>query len=75
MTNLSRVLSRVLFAVAFALAGLAVWEKLANLVGYTVLRGRYAPGRMLEFAAIAVLFVIALQVREIRQSVAPKTGA
>ncbi len=75
MTQLARLLSRALFVIAFALTGIAVWEKLANLVGYTVLRGRYAPGRMLEFAAIAVLFVIALQVREIRQSVAPKTGA
>ena len=63
--KLSSVMSRVLFLVAFLLAGLAVWEKLLNAFGFTVLRG-YAPSRLLEYAGVAVLFVIALQLREMK---------
>jgi hypothetical protein len=64
-------MSRVLFLVAFLLAGLAVWEKLLNAVGFTVLRG-YAPSRLLEYAGVAVLFVIALQLREIKELQKPR---
>jgi hypothetical protein len=69
--KLSSVMSRVLFLVAFLLAGLAVWEKLLNAFGFTVLRG-YAPWRLLEFAAVAVLFVIALQLREMKELQRPR---
>jgi hypothetical protein len=69
--KLSSVMSRVLFLVAFLLAGLAVWEKLLNAVGFTVLRG-YAPSRLLEYAGVAVLFVIALQLREIKELQKPR---
>jgi hypothetical protein len=63
--KLSSVMSRVLFLVAFLLAGLAVWEKVLNAFGFTMLRG-YAPSRLLEYAGVAVLFVIALQLREMK---------
>ena len=66
MEMLTSVICRVLFVGAFLLAGLAVWEKLANFAGYTVLQGSFAPGRLLEFSAIALLFVVALLLREIR---------
>jgi len=69
--KVSSFMSRVLFLVAFLLAGLAVWEKLLNAVGFTVLRG-YAPSRLLEYAAVAVLFVIALQLREIKELQKPR---
>ena len=69
--KLSRVMSRVLFLVAFLLAGLAVWEKLLNAFGFTVLRG-YAASRLLEYAAVAVLFVIALQLREMKELQKPR---
>ena len=69
--KLSSVMSRVLFLVAFLLAGLAVWEKLLNAFGFTVLRG-YAPSRLLEYAAVAVLFVIALQLREMKELQKPR---
>jgi len=67
MEKLSSIVSRILFIGSFVLAGLAVWEKLANTIGYTVLRV-YSPWRLLEFAAIALFFVIALQLREIKSS-------
>ena len=71
MKQFISVVSRVLFVGSFVLAGLAVWEKLANFFGYTVLRS-YTPGRLLEFAAIALFFVIALQMREIKVSLKEK---
>jgi len=68
MMQLSSVSSRILFAGACVLASLAIWEKLANLMGRTlVFLGGYAPSRLLELAAVALLFVIALQLREIKQ--------
>ncbi len=67
MEKLSSIVSRILFIGSFVLAGLAVWEKLANMIGYTLLRV-YSPARLLEFAAIALFFVIALQLREIKSS-------
>ena len=58
--------SRVFFAGAFLLCALAVIERIANSNGYTVLQG-YRGGRILEFAAILVIFVIALQLREMKE--------
>ena len=60
--QISKVTSRTLFVGAFVLAGFAVWEKVINLFGFTftILRG-YNPSRLLELAAVALLFVIALQ--------------
>ena len=69
MNQISSLASRILFVASFVLAGLAVWEKLANaldrrlvfLLGYT-------PSRLIELAAIALLFVIALQLRELKHA-------
>ena len=63
-----RVTNRALFVAAFSLAGLAVLEKAVNFFGFTiVLLRNYTPARMLELAALALLFVIALQLREIKK--------
>ena len=69
MSRLLSMINRALFVGAFVLAGLAVLEKLANVLGYTVLQGSYEPSRLLEFAAMALLFVFALLLREIRSAV------
>ncbi len=70
--KLSKTASRILFAGSFVLAGLAALEKLINLFGFTLtIAGGYAPSRLLELAAVALLFVIALQLREIK----PASGA
>jgi hypothetical protein len=66
MQQLTSILSRILFVAAFILAGLAVWERLARQFGYTVFRGYYDPWRLLEYAVVALLFVVALQLREIK---------
>jgi len=74
LSQLTSFASRVLFLASFVLAGLAVWEKLSNLFGFHLtFLGRYAPTRLLELAAIALLFVIAVQLREVKY-IRPSTG-
>ena len=65
--QISKVTSRTLFVGAFVLAGFAVLEKLMNLFGFTfAILGGYNPSRLLELAAVALLFVIALQLGGIK---------
>jgi len=68
MSALTSLISRALFVTAFVLGGLATLEKLANLFGYTLILSLYEPWRLFEFAAIALLFVCALQLREIHHA-------
>ena len=65
MKQLTSILCRLLFIVSFVLAGITVFEKLVNLSGFTLLRG-YDPWRVLELSGVTLLFVIALQLREIK---------
>ena len=76
MNNMSSIASRLLFALAAVGAFLAIWEKLANLTGRTLvfLRG-YTPSRLLELTAVALLFVIAMQLRELKYSMSGARGA
>ena len=76
MNQLLSITSRALFAFSFGLAGLAVLEKLMNLIGYrlTFLEG-YAPSRLLELAVVALLFVITLQLRELTRRTSKGMGA
>jgi hypothetical protein len=62
----SRV-SRLFFFGAFVLLAVAVLERAANASGYTVVGGTFTGGRLLEIAAILLIFVIAMQVREMRE--------
>jgi TRAP-type mannitol/chloroaromatic compound transport system permease small subunit len=68
--NLNRINSlvcRIFFIIAFLLLVIPVIEKIANLAGYTFLRGSSDPGRLLEFGAILIIFVVALLLRQIRE--------
>lgn len=65
-------ISRILFVAAFVIVGLSIWEKMANILGLTVMRGYYSNWQLLAFSAIALLFVIALQLREIKISLLEK---
>ena len=74
MDRLTSNASSILFVLAVAFAGLAVVEKLANLTGYSlVLLVGFTPSRLLELAAVALLFVIAIQLREPRQGASAAT--
>jgi hypothetical protein len=72
----SSLASRVGFFGAFLLLGMAVLERLANTVGYTtILTSINSPGRMLEYAGILLIFVIALLLRQIRDQLKAQGGA
>ena len=62
------VVSRLFFFAAFVLLGLEISQRIAIGAGYSImLLGRFSAGRLLEIAAILLVFVIAVQLREIRQ--------
>ncbi len=65
LEKLISVASRLFFLGAFVLLGLAVLERSANAFGYTILHFR--GGRLLELAVVLLIFVIAMQVREVRE--------
>ncbi len=71
INQLSSFISRILFIASFLIAAISVWEKLANLVGQTLTRG-YSSWHLMEISAVALLFVIALQLREIKISLETK---
>ena len=60
------IISRLLFVVAAILLVLAVWHWVLGWFGYHLYWVPYEPGRLFEFAAILVIFVIALLLRQIR---------
>jgi len=66
------IVSRTFFVLAFILLGLAVIERVANSYGYTILAGAYTAGRLLDFSAVLLLFVLALQLREVRDALRAK---
>jgi hypothetical protein len=70
INQLTSLISRILFTASFITAGIVFLEKLANYVGYTLTRGYYSNWQILDLSAIALLFVIALQLREIKRSLA-----
>ncbi len=73
--RLNSIASRVFFVGGFVLLGLAFVEGIVSVFGYTIVRGAYQPGRILEFSAIALLFVVALLLRQIREQLRKKNGA
>jgi len=66
--KITSMISRAFFVVAFTLLGLAVIERVVNFFGYTIRGQMYTPGRVLEFSAVLLLFVLALQLREVREA-------
>ena len=70
--SLASIFNRLFFAGAFILFAVALLEKAANLAGYTIIGLTYSPGRLFEFAAIMLLFVITLLLRNIRETARTK---
>jgi len=69
---LSVIAERILFISILLLTGLAIGENILLMLNWTFYWLPYTPGRLLEFAAILTLFLIAIicwQIREeMRQS-------
>lgn len=61
---------RLAFFLAFLLLAIAALEYVVNMFGFTILSALYTPGRLIEIASVMVLFVVALLLRQIRDSVA-----
>jgi hypothetical protein len=72
LEKLILVTSRIFFLGAYVLLGFALIERIANAFGYTVLQG-FRGGRLLEFAIVFLIFVIAIELREIREDFRKKT--
>lgn len=72
--KLNSIVYRLFFLGAFVLLGLAVIERAVNVWGYTILRGYYTGGRLLEFSAILLIFVIALVLRQVREELKKSKG-
>ena len=64
--------SRLLFAVASILLLVALVDWFIGWFGYHLTWVPYEPGRLLEFSAILVIFVIALLLRQIRDTLRSK---
>lgn len=71
MGALTSLLNRLFFTAAFLLLAVAVLDRISNFFGYTILVG-YPAGRLLEFSAIMLLFVIALLLRQTRDAMMHK---
>lgn len=65
--KLTSLLSRVFFAVAFIVLVIAVIDWLLRMGGRTLSFISYQPGRLFEFAAILMIFVMVLLLRQIRE--------
>lgn len=73
--QLSSLVCRVFFVGAFGLLGLALLERAAFTFGYTIMRGAFSGGRLLEIAGIALVFVIALLLRQIREDLRSRAAS
>ena len=66
MSSLISLASRILFLGTLLVAVLAIVEKFANMNGQTLLHQAMTPSRMLEMTIVPLLFVIVLQLRELK---------
>ncbi len=73
--SLNSIAIRVFFIGSLVLLGLAAMEGIANVFGYTILRNTYTPGRIIEFSAVALMFVVALLLKQIRDYLRKENGA
>lgn len=71
LEKLMSMTSRLFLLGAFALLALAVIERIANSTGYTILH-LYPGSRLLEFAVVLLVFVIAIQQREMKEELKSK---
>jgi hypothetical protein len=73
--SISSLVCRALFAAAFVLLVLGVAERVAFAFGYTITGGAFSGGRLLEIATVILVFVIALLLRQIRETLTQQSSA
>ena len=64
--KLTSLACRAFFFASFVLLALSVMEAVARRTGYTILRHSFEPARLLEYAVILLVFVVAMLLRQIR---------
>jgi hypothetical protein len=67
LQTLSSWASRLFFGAAILMAAIAVFEKIANQLGYTFIGGFFGPFRLLELSTVTLMFVVAILLRQIRE--------
>lgn len=68
LDNMISLISKLFFLAAFVLLGLGVIERVANAAGYTIMpTGQFSARRFPEIAAVLLIFVIAIQLRAIKE--------
>ena len=66
MKTLEILIRRLFFFGSFAVAALAVVEKVANFSHHSLTGPNYPPLKLLEIAAVGLLFAIVMQLHSIR---------
>ena len=66
MTMIYHLFARVIFFLALGILSVAIIETLLNFLDYTILRGVYSAGRLIELSAALLIFVITVLLRQIR---------
>ena len=67
--KLASIFSRIVFIMALVLLFIAILEFILQSSGWTLSWINYTPGRLLEFSAILLIFVIVLMLRQIREEI------
>jgi len=60
------LICRMFFVASFVLLTLSAIEALVRRMGYTILRHTFEPARLLDYAVILLVFVVAMLLRQIR---------
>ena len=68
LNKLTNLLSRIFGVVAAILFAIATIDWVLERFGWTITGLYYKPGRLFEFSAIMMVFVIAFVLRQIRES-------
>lgn len=68
LNQLTSIFLRLFFVVAAILVALAGLDWVLEIFGWTLDWLPYQPGRLFEFAAILIIFVIAILLRQIRDA-------
>ena len=66
MTMIYHLFARLFFFLALGILGVAIIEIFLGFLDYTILRGAYTAGRLIELSAALMVFVIVVLLRQIR---------
>ena len=73
-TMIFHVFARLFFYLALGILSVAMIETLVNFFDYTILRGAYTAGRLVELSAALLIFVITILLRQIRDGAATQSS-